>query len=51
MKKILVFALALMLAIPALAFADRDSAEIAAQGTVVVTAAPDMVTVTANASV
>lgn len=51
MKKILVFALALMLAIPALAFADGDSAEIAAQGTVVVTAAPDMVTVTANASV
>ena len=51
MKKILVFALALMLAIPALAFADRDSAEIAAQGPVVVTAAPDMVTVTANASV
>lgn len=51
MKKILVFALALMLAIPALAFADRDSAEIAAQGTVVVTAAPDMVTVMANASV
>lgn len=51
MKKILVFALALMLAVPALAFADGDSAEIAAQGTVVVTAAPDMVTVTANASV
>ena len=51
MKKILVFALALMLAIPALAFADGNDADITAQGTVVVTAAPDMVTVTANASV
>ena len=43
MKKILVFALALMLAIPALAFADGNDADITAQGTVVVTAAPDMV--------
>ena len=51
MKKILVFALALMLAVPALAFADGNDADITAQGTVVVTAAPDMVTVTANASV
>ena len=51
MKKILVFALALMLALPALAFADGNDADITAQGTVVVTAAPDMVTVTANASV
>ena len=51
MKKILAFALALMLTIPALAFADGDSAEITAQGTAVVTADPDMVTVTANASV
>ena len=51
MKKILVFALALMLAIPALAFADVNDADITAQGTVVVTAVPDMVTVTANASV
>ena len=51
MKKILVFALALMLAIPTLAFADGNDADITAQGTVVVTAAPDMVTVTANASV
>ena len=51
MKKILAFALALMLAVPALAFADGNDADITAQGTVVVTAAPDMVTVTANASV
>lgn len=51
MKKILVFALALMLAIPALAFADGNDADITAQGTATVTAAPDMVTVTANASV
>ena len=51
MKKILAFALALMLAIPALAFADGNSAEITAQGTAVVNADPDMVTVTANASV
>ena len=51
MKKILVFALALMLAIPALAFADGNDADITAQGTARVTAAPDMVTVTANASV
>lgn len=51
MKKILAFALALMLAIPALAFADGNSAEITAQGTAVVTTDPDMVTVTANASV
>ena len=51
MKKILAFALALMLAVPALAFADENDADITAQGTVVVTAAPDMVTVTANASV
>lgn len=41
MKKILVFALALMLAVPALAFADGNDADITAQGTVVVTAAPD----------
>ena len=39
MKKILVFALALMLAVPALAFADGNDADITAQGTVVVTAA------------
>lgn len=51
MKKMLAFALALMLAVPALAFADEKDAEITAQGTAVVTAAPDMVTVTANASV
>lgn len=51
MKKILVFALALMLAIPALAFADGNDADITAQGTATVTAAPDMVTVTVNASV
>lgn len=40
-----------MLAIPALAFADGNDADITAQGTATVTAAPDMVTVTANASV
>ena len=51
MKKILAFALALMLAIPALAFADGNDADITAQGTAVVTADADMVTVTANASV
>ena len=39
MKKILVFALALMLAIPALAFADGNDADITAQGTATVTAA------------
>ena len=38
MKKILVFALALMLAIPALAFADGNDADITAQGTARVTA-------------
>ena len=51
MKKMLAFALALMLAIPALAFADGSSADITAQGTAVVKADADMVTVTANASV
>ena len=51
MKKMLTFALALMLAIPALAFADGSSADITAQGTAVVKADADMVTVTANASV
>ena len=51
MKKIFAIALALMLAIPALAFADGNDADITAQGTARVTAAPDMVTVTANASV
>ena len=51
MKKMLAFALALMLAVPALAFADEKDAEITAQGTAVVTAAPDLVTVTANANV
>ena len=49
MKKILAIALALMLAIPALAFADGNDADIVAQGAADVTAAPDMVTVTANA--
>ena len=51
MKKWLAFALALMLAIPAMAFADGRDADITAQGTATVTAEPDMVTVTANASV
>lgn len=51
MKKWIAFALALMLALPAMAFADGRDADITAQGTATVTAAPDMVTVTANASV
>ena len=51
MKKFLAFALALMLAIPAMAFADGRDADITALGTATVTAEPDMVTVTANASV
>lgn len=51
MKKWLAFVLALMLAIPAMAFADGRDADITAQGTATVTAEPDMVTVTANASV
>ena len=51
MKKILVFALALMLAIPALAFADGNDVQIVVQGAAEVTAAPDMVKVTANAGV
>lgn len=49
MKKMLAFVLALMLAVPALALA--DGAEITAQGTATVTAAPDQVTVTVGASV
>ena len=51
MKKFLAFALALMLVVPAMAFADGKDADITAQGTATVTAEPDMVTVTANASV
>ena len=44
-------ALALMLAIPALAFADGNDVQIVVQGAAEVTAAPDMVKVTANAGV
>ena len=51
MKKILAFALALMLAVPALAFADGNDVQIVVQGAAEVTAAPDMVKVTANAGV
>lgn len=51
MKKILAFALALMLALPAMALADGNSADITVQGTGEVTGSADMVTVTANASV
>ena len=51
MKKILAIALALMLAIPALAFADGNDVQIVVQGAAEVTAAPDMVKVTANAGV
>ena len=51
MKKILAFALALMLAIPAMAFADGRDADITALGTATVTADPNQVTVIANASV
>ena len=51
MKKFLAFALALMLAIPAMAFADGRDADITALGTATVTADPDQVTVIANASV
>ena len=51
MKKIFAIALALMLAIPALAFADGNDVQIVVQGAAEVTAAPDMVKVTANAGV
>lgn len=51
MKKFLALALMMLMAVPAMAFADGKDADITAQGTAVVTAAPDMVTVTANASV
>ena len=51
MKKFLAFALALMLAIPAMAFADGRDADITALGTATVTADPNQVTVIANASV
>ena len=51
MKKIFAIALALMLAIPTLAFADGNDVQIVVQGAAEVTAAPDMVKVTANAGV
>ena len=51
MKKIFAIALALMLAIPALAFADGNDVQIVVQGAAEVTAVPDMVKVTANAGV
>ena len=51
MKKIFAIALALMLAIPALAFADGNDVQIVVQGAAEVTAAPDMVKVTANAGI
>ena len=51
MKKIFAIALALVLAIPALAFADGNDVQIVVQGAAEVTAAPDMVKVTANAGV
>ena len=41
MKKIFAIALALMLAIPALAFADGNDVQIVVQGAAEVTAAPD----------
>ena len=41
MKKILAIALALMLAIPALAFADGNDVQIVVQGAAEVTAAPE----------
>lgn len=50
MKKILAIALAALMLLPALALAD-DDCEITAQGTAVITADPDMVSVTANAQV
>ena len=42
MKKIFAIALALMLAIPALAFADGNDVQIVVQGAAEVTAAPDI---------
>ena len=51
MKKFLALALMMLMTVPVSAFADGKDADITAQGTAVVTAAPDMVTVTANASV
>ena len=51
MKRFFAIALALMLAIPALAFADGNDVQIVVQGAAEVTAAPDMVKVTANAGV
>ena len=51
MKKIFAIALALVLAIPELSFADRNDVQIVVQGAAEVTAAPDMVKVTANAGV
>ena len=51
MKKIFAIAIALVLAIPVLAFADGNDVQIVVQGAAEVTAAPDMVKVTANAGV
>lgn len=51
MKKILALALALMMTTANFALADKDSADITAQGTATVSAVPDIVSVTANASV
>lgn len=50
MRKLLALALAALLLIPTLALAD-DGCEITAQGTAVITAEPDMVSISANAEI